>query len=411
MRNVSYQKIALLAFTLAFIWLAWPIYQFLAYEGKVPMWFPTDIAAPDTYPQTTAFSTHPQSSAALQLLAQHREKIHAPAISAAVAVDGNIVWAGAVGWQNIEHQKPATARTQFRIGSSSKPVTATLLAKLFQERKIDLDKPISFYVPNLPNAQWNTITPRQLASHSSGLPDYLDNYGDLWGMYFLFKLDKRYTSVRESLEVFDDTALRFEPGSQFHYTSFNTVLQSLVLEAVAGEPFLKAMQRRIFKHLEMHSTGAEYEFSQPDSLATFYWNDDGKYPAFRLGQTVDLSHRLAGGGFISTPSDMVKLGSAWLDEKFIAAQTRQVFWQPQKLTDGSVNPQKYALGWRWAEYDDGKGIIKNANHGGVSRGSQSWLMVIPEQKMAVSIMINANVEEFWNFGQVSMPLARLFFEH
>ncbi len=145
MRNVSYQKIALLAFTLAFIWLAWPIYQFLAYEGKVPMWFPTDIAAPDTYPQTTAFSTLPQSSAALQLLAQHREKIHAPAISAAVAVDGKIVWAGAVGWQNIEHQKPATARTQFRIGSSSKPVTATLLAKLFQERKIDLEKPIPFY--------------------------------------------------------------------------------------------------------------------------------------------------------------------------------------------------------------------------------------------------------------------------
>ncbi len=409
MHKIPYKKISLLAGAMAFIWLAAPIYQFLAYEGKVPMWFPVDITAPQTYPQTTAFSTHPQSVSALQLLAQHREKIHAPAMSAAVAIDGKIVWAGAVGWENIEQQIPASERTQFRIGSTSKAVTATLLAKLFQAGKIDLDKPISHYVSDLPNPYWKNITPRQLASHSSGLPDYLDNYGDLWGMYYLFKLDKRYTYVRESLEVFDDTALLFTPGSQFHYTSFNTVLQSVVLEAVAREPFLSAMRNHIFTPLGMDSTGAEYEFLQPNSLATFYWNKDGKHPAFRVWQKVDLSHRLAGGGFISTPSDMAMLGSAWLNDDFIAPQIRTLFWQPQQLSDGSTNPQNYALGWRWAEYDDGNGIIKNANHGGVSRGSQSWLMVIPERNMVVAVMINANVEEFWDFGQVSMPLARLFF--
>ena len=66
-------------------------------------------------------------------------------------------------------------------------------------------------------------------------------------------------------------------------------------------------------------------------LADFYWNDDGRYPNFRRWQTVDLSHRLAGGGFISTPSDLVKLGSAWLDDNFISPQTRAQFWQPQAL--------------------------------------------------------------------------------
>lgn len=409
MRKIPYKKISLLAVAMAFIWFAAPIYQFLAYEGRVPMWFPSDIAAPHTYPQTSVFSAHPQSTAALTLLAQHREKIHAPAMSAAVAVDGKIVWAGAVGWENIEQQIPASDKTRFRIGSTSKVVTITLLARLFQQGQIDLDKSISNYVADLPNPQWKNITPRQLASHSTGLPDYLDNYGDLWGMHYLFKLDKRYTSVKDSLEVFDDTSLLFEPGSQFHYTSFNTVLQSVVLESVAGEPFISAMRKRIFKPLGMISTGAEYELSQPNSLATFYWNKDGKSSIFRVWQKVDLSHRLAGGGFISTPSDMVRLGSAWLDDDFIAPKTRALFWQPQPLSDGSINPQNYALGWRWAEYDDGKGVIKNANHGGVSRGSQSWLMVIPERNMAVAVMINSNVETFWDFGQVSMPLARLFF--
>ena len=410
MHKIPYKKIGLLIFTLAFIWLALPIYQFLAYEGKVPMWFPTDIKAPDQYPHTTSFAAHPQSAAALELLAQRRATIHAPAMSAAVAVDGNIIWAGAVGWANIEKHIPATAATQFRIGSTSKAVTATLLARLVQERKIELDKPIAHYCPDLPNPQWEKITPRQLASHASGLPDYLDNYGDLWGLYYLFKLDKRYTSVIKSLEVFDDNALLFEPGSQFHYTSFNTVVQSVVLEAVAGEPFITAMRNQVFTPLGMNATGAEYELTQPNSLATFYWNKDGKYPAFRIWQPVDLSHRLAGGGFISTPSDMVKLGSAWLDNNFITPATRQQFWQPQQLTDGTTNPQNYALGWRWANYEDENGRINNANHGGVSRGSQSWLMVVPEHNMAVAVMINSNVEEFWDFGQVGMPLARLFFE-
>jgi len=396
-------------FLLAFVWLAWPIYQFLAYEGIVPMFLPKDLPSPTDTPQTSAFSSHRKSSAALDLLLQHRAKINAPAISAAVAIEGKIVWAGTVGWANVEKQIPATESTQFRIGSTSKAVTATLLAKMVPEGKIDLDKPIENYYPNLPNPSWKKLTPRQLASHTSGLPDYIDNYGDLWGFYYLFKLNKRYTSVVESLEVFDDTSLLFEPGTQYHYTSFNTVLQSVVLEAVAKKPFMQSMREQIFNPLKMNSTGAEYELPKENSLAGFYWNKEGKYPAFRIWQTVDLSHRLAGGGFISTPSDMVKLGSAWLDDNVITPETRQLFWQPQVLADGSIDKENYALGWRWANYEDANGKIHNANHAGVSRGSQSWLMVIPEKQMVVSVMINSNVEEFWDFGKVSMPLARLFF--
>lgn len=403
------RKIIPLGFLAALAWFLWPVYQYFAYEGKVPMLMSKDIALPGTIPRSTLFSSHPQSEAALDLLANHRKNINAPAVSAAVAIDGNIVWAGATGWANLETQAPATADTRFRIGSTSKALTATLLAKMVQAGKINPDKEIVHYLPDLPNPAWRKITVRQLASHSSGLPDYIDNYGDLWGFYYLFKLNKRYTSVRESFEVFDDTALLFEPGGQYHYTSFNTVLLSAVLESVAGSPFLEVMRRDIFTPLGMAATGAEYETSLKGALAEFYWNRDGQHPAFRTWQKVDLSHRLAGGGFVSTPSDLVKLGSGWLNNEFITPETRNLFWQPQALTDGSIPPENYALGWRWAEYEDDQGKVHNANHGGVSRGSQCWLMIIPEQNMAVAVTINANVETFRDFWQVSMPLARLFF--
>lgn len=408
-RKFPLKTIILISFLAALIWFIRPIYKFYAYDGDVPILFPEEVVPPRHFPQATLFHEHPRSAVALDLLSQHRANIHAPAISGAVAIDGKIVWAGAVGWENIENQIPATADTQFRIGSTSKAVTATLLAKMVQAGNVELDKPISNYYQNLPNPAWENLTLRQLASHSSGLPDYIDNYGDLWGFYYLFNLDKRYTAVSESLEIFDDTDLLFEPGTQYHYTSFNTVLLSVILEAAAGEPFLDTMRKAIFDPLKMDATGAEYELPQQNSLAGFYWNDDGKYPGFRIWQKVDLSHRLAGGGFISTPSDMVKLGSAWLDNNFITPETRKIFWQPQTLADGSINKQNYALGWRWADYEDENGKVHNANHGGVSRGSQSWLMVVPERNMAVAVMINSNVKNFWDFGQVSMPLARLFF--
>ncbi len=389
-------------------WFSWPIYQYFAYEGKVPMFFPTDFVLPDSNPRSTDYSSHPQSRAALDLLEQHKTNIHAPAISAAVAIDGKIVWAGATGWANIEKQIPVTTGTQFRTGSTAKALTGTLLAKMVQEGKINLDTPIANYHPHLPNKEWEQLTPRQLASHTSGIPDYIDNTGDWWGFYHLVTLKKRYLSANESLEVFDGTSLLFEPGTQYHYATFNTVLLSAVLETIAGETYLKTMHQKIFTPLNMAATDAEYESRNDATLADFYWNDDGRYPHFRRWRTVDLSHRLAGGGFVSTPSDLVKLGSAWLDDSFISPHIRQQFWQPQVLASGEVNEDNYALGWRWADYEDEHGKLHNANHGGVSRGSQCWLMVIPEQNMAVAVMINSNVQEFWDFGKVSIPLARLF---
>ncbi|HSC68554.1 MAG TPA: serine hydrolase domain-containing protein [Cellvibrio sp.] len=393
-----------------FLWFGWPIYQFFAHEGMVPMLLPVNLVLPEPTPQATAYPAHPQSQAALDLLTGHKTNIHAPAISAAVAIDGKIVWAGAAGWADIEAQIPATTDTQFRTGSTAKALTGTLLAKMVQEGRIDLDAPIANYHAHLPNENWGQLTPRQLASHSSGLPDYIDNSEDWWGYYHLLTLKKRYISVDESLEVFDDSSLLFKPGSQYHYTTFNTVLLSAVLEAVAGEAYLQLMHKKIFGPLNMTATDAEHELSDRHSLASFYWNDDGHAANFRRWRRVDLSHRLAGGGFISTPSDLVKLGSAWLDDTFISPAIRAQFWQPQKLTGGSVNESNYALGWRWADYEDDQGKLHNANHGGVSRGAQSWLMVIPEKNMAVAVMINSNVEEFWDFSQVSIPLARLFLQ-
>lgn len=385
-------------------WYAFPAYQFFVYQKGAP--YPSvgllDLPASGPAHQTVSDGVDVQAArAALQALSEHRVQIQAPGISAAVAIGGEVVWTGVAGWADIEDKRPVTPATQFRMGSTSKALTATALARLVQDGRIDLDTPISAYVENLPNAQWRTLTPRQLASHMAGLPDYKENR-DWVGLYHTMALRKHYANVFDSLEVFDGSPLLFESGTRFHYATYNTVLLSAVMAAAAGKPFATLISEEVTGPLGMASTAPD-PIAPAATMATFYWR---KGEQFKPWRRVDLSHRLAGGGFIATPRDLAALGSAWLDNSFIHLSTREVFWQPQQLRSGEVNEERYALGWRIHGGDDY--IAKNANHGGVSRGAQSWLMVIPEYQMSVAVMINATTDEFWDFAKVAVKLVDIF---
>lgn len=118
---------------------------------------------------------------------------------------------------------------------------------------------------------------------------------------------------------------------------------------------------------------------------------------------------MAAGGYIATPSDLAILGGAWLNDDYISSNTRDEFWTPAKLEDGSVNEQDYALGFRKKSWEiAGVGQVTHLNHGGVSKGAQCWLMIIPEYNMTVAISTNRRTDEFFDFGDVYVDLLELF---
>lgn len=413
MLKLTVIKVLSISFVLILIALVWPIYNTFAHKGKIsfpPFYQFTEIPKNNPTDQKLYNEAYKESAnEALALIIQHKNKINAPAISSAVAINGELVWAGVAGWADIDAKKIATTDTQFRIGSTSKALTATALARLVDANVIDIDKPISNYIKELPNKNWHNMTARQLVSHTAGLPHYKDNT-DYLGLYKTLTLSTRYENVEDALSVFDESDLLFEPGEQFSYSSFGTVLLSNVMEHAAATPYLEIMNTQIFEPLEINSTMAEFSAENSKNLATFYWNNKGKSFQVRPWREVDLSHRLAGGGFISTSSDLVKVGSAFLQDDFISDKTRKSFWTPQTLPDGTKTPNGYALGWRFMtiKVDEEFGEITLANHGGVSRGAQSWLMVIPKHNMSIAVNINANTDEFWDFGKVSMQIAKIF---
>jgi hypothetical protein len=108
----------------------------------------------------------------------------------------------------------------------------------------------------------------------------------------------------------------------------------------------------------------------------------------------------------SMAEDDARLGSALLDSSFINAQTQHQFWTPQRLNNGVINEQSYALTWRW------QAAQQYAHHGGVSKGAMSWLMVqsAAQQQPALTLAmsINTTLEPFSEFLSLQSALLELF---
>src|SRR3989449_2969074 len=161
-----------------------------------------------------------------------------------VGVDGNLVWSEGFGYADVARKVPVTAETQFRIGSVSKPLTATAVALLYEQGKLDLDAPVQRYVPSFPD-KGRPITTRQLAGHLAGIRHYR---GDE------FLLNRHFNTVLEGLTIFQGDALLFPPGTKFSYSTYGWNLISAVVEGAAGEDFLRYMSPDLFPPLGMTPT-------------------------------------------------------------------------------------------------------------------------------------------------------------
>lgn len=307
------------------------------------------------------------------------DSLKTPAISVAVGFDNKIVWAEAFGYKDLEKQALADVNTKFRVGSSSKSITSVALGKLIESKQLNLDSGIRYYVPFF-DVSKPRITVRQLASHSSGIRNYKDKE---------FNSNTEYQTIEESMKVFMYDTLLFKPGEKFSYATYNYTALSAVMEQVAKTPFLDYMQKTVFKPLGMNSTIADYKFRKISDKAEFY-NYDAKIGKYKKAPEVNISNKWAGGGFLSTPSDLVKLGNALLFDKILNPTTTAVLWTPQRLNNGKVNGINYAIGWKvdTVKLFNGSKSVRQIHHGGSASGSTAMFVLFPDYKMSVCILAN-----------------------
>ncbi|MBC3764641.1 serine hydrolase domain-containing protein [Neptunicella marina] len=391
-------------------YLLTPIYGFLSHKDKLPMLpFGQQTMPHANAPMVSKVHNSDyaiQAADAIAMLEKHREVINSPGFTAAVAINNQLVWQGAAGWADLKHALPMQTDTQLRIGSTSKALTSAGLARAVASHKLTLDTPLKDLYEHLPNPNWAQITPRQLASHMAGLPHYGQNT-EFSGLLKSMTLDHYYEHVDDAVALFDESKLLGKPGERFEYSSLGTVLLSQVIEKATGESYTAWMQHQVFSPLKLSHTQIEQKATK---LAQFYKQDKSDSEQFYVWRKVDLSHRLAAGGWVSTSSDLAQFGQGFMQSDFIPADVREAFYEPQRLNNGEVNPQNYAIGWRKHQIsiDPALPEVDYYSHGGVSRGAQSFLMVIPEYQFSLAVNINRNVDEFGDFSKIAGQLSRLF---
>jgi len=313
-----------------------------------------------------------------------------PGLSVAVGVGGDLVWAEGFGWADMEKRVPVAPGMRFRIGHASKSLTSAAVGLLLEKGTLHLEDEIQTYVPAFPRKQW-PVTLRQLMGHVAGVRHYESEE------------DSNPTAhcdrAIEGLKRFADHPLRFEPDTQYGYSTFGWVLVSAAVEAAAKEPLSTFMTKQVFTPLGMTATTFESSAEPMADRVTFYQRmftgdaGEGVVPA----TTVDYSCFAGAGAILSTPSDLVRFGLAIngrLRQGFgaqggplLQPDTVRKLQTPQVLTSGKET--EYGLGWMIEEVTLAGEPTRMVHHASRSlKGGTTSFLTFPARGMVVAVTAN-----------------------
>jgi len=322
-----------------------------------------------------------------------------PGLSLAVGVNGQVVWTEGFGWADIDTRRPVTPKTLFRIGSVAMPMTAAAVGVLHERGLLDLDAPVSKYLPGLPERK-GSITTRQLMGHVAGVRHYGDDEELLY-------MHDHCTGPLEGLKLFADDPLLFAPGTRYAFSSYGWTLVGAVVEAAAGEPFLEFMKRAVFVPVGMGDTVLDDRTHPAADTTSFYWPFANRDPSYGIedANDPDSTCTQGGAGLLSTPSDVVRFGAAMLDGRVIRAGTLDMLRTPLELASGESTG--YGLGWFVRSVPLGpKGNTALYGHGGISAGGSTSFLTLPEYGIVVAVTTNLSYAA--ELPSLSLRLAQIF---
>lgn len=294
-----------------------------------------------------------------------------PAVTVAAASSAGLDWSNGYGLADLENLVPATAMTEIRLGSISKPITAAAVMQLVERGKLELDAPIERYVPAFPAKQW-PVTVRELLGHLGGVRHYANDA----------ELDstRHYSAVAEALRIFKDDPLLAEPGTKYSYSTYGFNLLGAAVEGASGERFVDYLRAHVFGPAGMEHAGPDDVYAIIPHRARGY-----RLSASRQIENcalADTSNKIPGGGMIATAGDLVRFALALNVGKLVKPETRDLMFTEQQPRGGKT--AHYGMGWTIGRFE-GRRLV---SHGGGQQGISTFLMLFPDDGVAVAVMLN-----------------------
>lgn len=312
---------------------------------------------------------------------------NAPGVTIAVVEKNKVVYTGGFGFRDYEKKLPVTENTLFAIGSCTKAFTASILGMLEKEDKLNIDKPVRDYLPELvfKNDYTNKhATLRDMMCHRTGLPrhDY-SWYGST-------------ASRNELLQRVQYQEPTFELREKYQYNNFMFLAQGLVIEKITGKSWEENMREKIFKPLGMNNTNMsviDMEKSPNRSLAYSSAGNKIKAIPYRNIDAIGPA-----GSINSCAKDMANWLITWInDGKFNGKEIFPSSYRAQAITaqispggglplgeNPDVHMSGYGLGWGMNSY---RGHYRVEHSGGID-GFITSTTFFPSDSLGIFVVTN-----------------------
>jgi CubicO group peptidase (beta-lactamase class C family) len=309
-----------------------------------------------------------------------------PGVALAVVQDGKVVLAKAYGQRDVEANLPVTTATQFLIGSITKSFTATGVALLHNEGRLDWTKPVRDYLPEFrlhdPVAT-ERVTIRDLLCHQSGLPrhDWVHLPGD--------------RAPAEMLGVMRHLELSRDIRSAYQYSNLCYNVAGLLIERVSGQSYEAFIRARLTDRLGM-TVGFTLEDleASADPARPYMMHEDTRLRAMRLPiRTV------AAGAITTSVADLAN----WMQLHLGKGEFNRERVLPAALIDAMHAPRvydtqpefaelgaaHYGLGFRCQSYRGDRLVF----HGGGWPGWGALMTLVPESDIGIGVLSNRSPSE------------------
>jgi len=299
--------------------------------------------------------------------------------TAAIMVDGKVVYAEGFGMANREKSIPVDKTTLFNIGSISKVYVATAIMLLVDDGKVSLDKPVTDYLPEFKMAddRYKKITVRMILNHVSGIPgtEGSNSYG--------FKYDDNVK--QETINTLARAHLKHAPGAMTVYCNDGFTLAEMIVERVSGKKYIDFLNKRIFKPLGLKNTGMSVGEIKGNPVALYY---DAKTGKIHPRETLSV---LGAGGLSSTAEELCRFMDAFSAENKLlkkASLDEMKKAQPSEFWGKLRNPGfSFGLGWDITGLPryDAAGLQILGKSGGTGNYS-SMVFTVPDKRISVAVI-------------------------
>ncbi len=293
--------------------------------------------------------------------------------TALVVHRGNILLYKGYGYKHIIAGTLNDTASIYRIGSLTKPFTATVILRLAEEKKLSLQDPLSKFLPQYPKG--DIITVEHLLTHSSGVKEYLQ-------VKAIQDLPDGSPPVDRDrlIAYFSHEPLTMQPGAKFSYSNSNYILLAAVVERVTGNNFEQEVRRLFFDPLGMQHSGYDFKHVRSSNKTTGHLT---MKDSSIVKTDFDSSWAPGCGAMYSTAMDIYRWYRGLYDGRVIQDSMRD---QAFVHRNGD-----YGYGW-FNEQKQGRTCISHA--GGVP-GFQANLQFYPKDDLCVIILSNSSERDIF----------------